>query len=180
MGRERKLESVPYADAINHMILKIGEIVSWVYAILIAVILLQVILRKGFSNGLIVLEELQWHLYAIGIMMGLSYSQVNDSHVRVDILYDRYSPRTRHVIEILGLLFFVFPLLFVVIYHSLDFIHDSYRIMESSVMSSGLPYRYLIKSIIPISLSLLGIACLTRLYSEIVLLIQGAHPRGTK
>jgi TRAP-type mannitol/chloroaromatic compound transport system permease small subunit len=178
MGRERKLESVPFADDINHLILKVGEILSWVYALLIVVILMQVILRKGFSNGLIVLEELQWHLYAIGVMMGLSYSQVNDSHVRVDLFYDRYSPRVRHVIEILGMLFFVFPMLFVVIYHSMDFVKDSFRIMESSVMSSGLPYRYLIKSIIPISLTLLGVACLTRLYSEIVLLIQGNRSHG--
>lgn len=178
MGRERKLESVPYADDINHLILKIGEILSWVYAALIAVILLQVVLRKGFSNGLTALEELQWHLYAIGVMMGLSYSQVHDSHVRVDLFYDRYSPRVRHIIEIVGMLVFVFPLIFVVTYHSLDFVQDSFRTMESSAMASGIPYRYLIKSVIPISMALLGLACLTRLYSEIVLLIQGDRSHG--
>lgn len=180
MGRERPLESIPYSDWLNRIITKTGEVMSWVYALLIAVILLQVVLRKGFSSGLIVLEELQWHLYAIGVMFGISYSQALDSHVRVDLFYDRFAPRVRHVIEIIGLLFFVFPMIWIVFYHSLDFVNESFRNLESSAAPAGLPFRFIIKSVIPISFFLLALACLSRLIREFYLLFTGGLIDGNK
>lgn len=178
MGRERQLESIPYSDWVNSWIKRIGETISWVYAFLIAIIIMQVVLRKGFSSGLIVLEELQWYLYAIGVMFGVSYSQALDSHVRVDLFYDRYPPKVRHIIEILGLIFFVFPMLWVIFYHSLGFVYESYRTMESSVAPAGLPYRFLIKSVIPASFLMLALACSSRLFRECYLLINGGQSNG--
>lgn len=179
MGRERQLESIPYSDWMNLWIKKTGEALSWVYALPIAVILLQVILRKGFSSGLIVLEELQWYLYAIGVMFGVSYSQALDSHVRVDLFYDRYSHKVRHIIEIIGLLLFVFPMIWIVFYHSIDFVLESIRTMERSVAPAGLPYRFLIKSVIPLSFFMLAMACISRLIREVYLLTHGGSSNGS-
>nr|WP_232849030.1 TRAP transporter small permease subunit [Amphritea pacifica] len=161
------------ADSIDRAIQKIGHMIAWVYVILVLVIITQVILRKGFSNGLIVLEELEWHLYALGVMFGLSYAQTTNSHIRVDLFYSSFRSKTKYIIEILGILLLVLPFISVIFIHSLDFVADSYRIDEHSESPSGLPYRWLVKSAMPASMLLLGIAVVSRLYRDTVLLFKG-------
>lgn len=85
--------SVPFADSIDNMVKMIGRTLAWSYFFLVLVILLQVILRKVFDNGQIALEELQWHLYAVGVLFGLSYAEVYGANVRVDIFYHRFPAR---------------------------------------------------------------------------------------
>ncbi|MDO6565093.1 TRAP transporter small permease subunit [Amphritea sp. 1_MG-2023] len=137
------------------------------------VIIAQVILRKGFSSGLIIFEELEWHLYAVGVMFGLSYAQTTNAHIRVDLFYSSFRASTKYVIEILGILLLILPFISVIFIHSLDFVADSYRINEHSESPSGLPYRWLVKSVIPASMLLLGLSVLSRLYRDTVLLFKG-------
>jgi TRAP-type mannitol/chloroaromatic compound transport system permease small subunit len=167
------LPSVPLADKIDRFIQRIGMSVAWCYVLLVLVIILQVVLRKGFSSGLIIFEELQWHLYAVGVMFGLSYAQTTNSHIRVDLFYTHFRARTKHIIEIIGILTLVLPFIAIVFMHSIDFFMDSYRINESSDSPSGLPFRWIIKGVIPVSFALLGLAVLSRLYRDTVLLLRG-------
>jgi TRAP-type mannitol/chloroaromatic compound transport system permease small subunit len=167
------LPSVPLADKIDRFIQRVGMSVAWCYVLLIFVIILQVVLRKGFSSGLIIFEELQWHLYAMGVMFGLSYAQTTNSHIRVDLFYAHFRARTKHIIEILSILLLVMPFIVIVFAHSIEFFYDSYRIDEGSQSPSGLPHRWIIKGVIPLSFALLGLAMLSRLYRDTVLLIRG-------
>ncbi len=162
------------SDRIDDVIRKIGHVISWVYVLLVLAIVTQVVLRKGFSSGLIIIEELQWHLYAIGVLFGLSYAQINNSHVRVDIFYSGYREKTKYIVAIAGIVFLVFPFIAVIFIHSLDFVANSFRVNESSSSPSGLPWRWLIKSMIPISFALLGLAVLSRLIRVSTLLYKGA------
>ncbi|MCX4026903.1 TRAP transporter small permease subunit [Endozoicomonas sp. SM1973] len=171
MRQEENLPAPPGVNVVYYWVKKTGEVISWSYAVLMAVIILQVVLRKGFSNGLIILEELQWHLYAIGFMFGMAYSQVLNSHVRVDLFYSHFSTKTQHIIEIIGLLILVIPFVSIIFIHSLDFVADSWRINERSAAPAGLPYRWLIKSIIPIAFVLLAITVIARIYHEVYMLV---------
>ena len=154
------------STALDATVDRVGKAVSWIYAILIVVIILQVVLRYGFSNGLVVLEELQWHCYAIGLMFGLAYGSTHNAHIRVDILHMMFNPRVKNVIEILGILFLLMPFIYVVIYHSFDFVSESYRINEHSNAPSGLPFRWAIKAVIPVSFTLLLLSAIARLLRE--------------
>lgn len=164
---------VAFPDLIDNFLRFIGHAVCGVNAILVIVIIAQVVLRYGFSSGFVFLEELQWHLYAVGVMMGLSYAHVNDTHIRVDIIHMRLSDRTKRIIEIIGILLFVLPFIWVVFYHSLDFVYDAWRTSERSNAPLGLPYRWAIKAVIPAAFGLLGIATLSRLMRDTYLLIKG-------
>jgi len=148
-----------------------ARIFCWCYALLIAAILINVILRYGFSNGLIVFEEIQWHLYALGMMFGLSYAEITNSQVRVDIVADKLKRRTVRKWEIFGALVFVLPFIFVVVFNSIDYVADSFRVNESSNSPLGLPYRWAIKAVIPISFCMLAIAVISRLLHNIDALI---------
>lgn len=161
---------VPISDGIDKFIVKISQGIAGVYVALVLVIVTQVALRKGFSSGLVALEELQWHLYAVGVMFGLSYAQVCNAHVRVDLFYSGFRITSRRIIEIIGTLVLVLPFIGVIFIHSLDFVYESWRVGERSDSPSGLPWRWAIKSVIPLSMALLGLAVLSRLNREIVLL----------
>jgi len=175
MSHQVSPKKMPLADGIDSFIQKIGHTIVWVYLLLIITIILQVVLRKGFSSGLIVLEELQWHLYACGVMFGLSYAQTTNSHIRVDILYGRFSATTKSVIDILGILLLMLPFVAVIFIHSLDFVYDAWRIGESSESPSGLSYRWLVKAIIPLSMGLLALSMFSKLIREINFLYRGAQ-----
>lgn len=173
MSNSSHSRPVPVADQLDGFILKFSHLVAWCYAALILTIITQVVLRKGFSNGLIALEELQWHLYAVGVMFGVSYAQINNAHVRVDLFHSGFSLRTKRIIEITGTLTLILPFIGVVFLHSLDFVADSWRINESSDSPSGLPWRWVIKSVIPFSFALLALAVISRLIRDSVQLARG-------
>ena len=98
-----------FSDFIDKLSLKIGGMVSYIWVVLLGVIVTNVILRYAFSEGRIELEELQWHLYSIGFLFGLSFALTTDSHIRVDILHEKFSPELRAWIELYGILLFLLP-----------------------------------------------------------------------
>jgi TRAP-type mannitol/chloroaromatic compound transport system permease small subunit len=148
------------------LIRRVGGCFAVCNVVLIGAIILQVALRRGLGGGFVVLEELQWHLYAGAMMFGISYAQTRDIHVRVDVLARRFSKRTRSAIEIGGILFLIMPFVLIVFLQSLDFVYDSWRVGERSDSPVGLPARWVIKSVIPASFGLLFLALFSRLLRE--------------
>lgn len=163
---------IKVADIFEAIIKKTAAVCCWSSALLILVILCNVILRYGFKNGMIVFEEIQWHLYAIGIMFGLSYAEITNSQVRVDVVASRLHPKTQVKWEIFGSIFFVFPMIYVIVFNSWDYVANSYNLGESSSSPLGLPFRWLIKSAIPASFILLGLAVISRLIRNVLFLMQ--------
>lgn len=165
-----------FCDALDGFIKSIGHVVMWCNGILIFVIILQVILRYGFSHGLVALEELQWHLYALGIMIGASYAQVMDSHIRVDIIHARLSQTWKYRWDLFGIVVLLLPFLLIIFYQSLDFVHEAWRVNERSDAPMGLPWRWAVKSVIPISFGLLTIATVSkavRIFTTLKVLRRG-------
>lgn len=143
--------------------------------VLLVTIIVQVVLRYFVSGGhQIILGELEWHLYAAALMFGLSYSQVHNSHVRVDALSRRFSPRARSVVEILGIVFLMYPFLGIMIAQGIDYVQASWRVNEHSASPVGLPWRWLIKSVIPAAFIMLFLALTARLLREVARL--AGHP----
>ncbi|ELC0656897.1 TRAP transporter small permease subunit [Vibrio fluvialis] len=166
--------AVPLYLHIERGVSSVSKVFAWANLLLVGIIILQVVLRKVFSNGQVTLEELQWHLYATAVMFGTAYAQITNLHVRVDLFYHKFSTRKKAIIDILGTLFLAMPFVVVVILHSYDFAYESWRMNESSSSPSGLPYRWLIKSVIPLSFSLLLMAMLAGVLRNFDTLIKGA------
>ena len=77
------------ADAIDALSIRIGTAAAWLYPVLVFVLIVNVLLRYGFSRGFIELEELQWHLFAAAFLLGFAYTYAVDEHVRVDLIIQR-------------------------------------------------------------------------------------------
>lgn len=166
--------------ALDAFVRRIGEAVSWVWVLLLAVIILNVVMRYVFGEGRIELEELQWHLFSTGFLICLSYCFEADDHVRVDILHDRMNVRTQAWVEFVGILFFLLPFVAIVLIYSPQFIHYSFSIGEVSDAPGGLAFRWIIKSVLFVSFVLLTIAGLSRLTRVGALLFGVPRPIATE
>lgn len=149
--------------ALDAVVNFIGRTISWLWVILIAIILVNVILRYVFNEGLIIFEELQWHVYAIGFMIGLSFAVVGDRHVRVDVVAERLTVRQRAWIELFGLLLFLLPFSVLVTVEAVPFVMRAWDLNEVSVAPGGLSHRWALKSVIIIAFALIAIAAFSRL-----------------
>lgn len=142
---------------------QVGRWTAGIWLVLLGVIVVNVMMRYIFSEGRIEMEELQWHLYSIGFLLGLSYAYQADAHIRVDVLHERMQPRTQAWIELYGILLFLLPFVTLVLIYSIPFVASSFALNEISPSPGGLPLRWLIKAFLPIGFTLLLLAVVSRL-----------------
>ncbi len=128
-------------------------------AILVLVLSLLVaydaLMRYLFSEGSIALQELEWHLFDILFLLGLSYALKHDKHVRVDIFFERYSLDTRAIVQILSMLLLVIPFALLMIVDAYDMTVQSYVQHEVSADPGGLGSRWIIKAVLVLGFVLL-------------------------
>jgi len=149
--------------ALDALVRRTGDALSWVWIALLAVIVLNVLLRYAFGEGRIEFEEVQWHLYSIGFLAGLSYCVESDDHVRVDFIRRNMSARLQAWVELYGILLLLLPFVFLVTYYAVPFIGHSFALAEVSAAPGGLPLRWLVKSALLAGFLLLAAAAVSRL-----------------
>jgi TRAP-type mannitol/chloroaromatic compound transport system permease small subunit len=133
----------------------LGRLMAVVFLLMTLNVFYDVVMRYFFRNSSVAMQELEWHLFAVIILFGVSVALLEEGHVRVDFLYDRFSVRKKAVINIIGTVFFLLPLALLVFFTSFGFVMDSFRIHEISENPGGLHYRYIIKGMIPLAFALL-------------------------
>ena len=145
------------AGGIEAAIDALGRAVSW---LTLAVVLLTfgvVVLRYAFDLGSIALQDLVLWLHGAVFLLGASYALRHDAHVRVDILYQRWSPRGRAIADLVGTLAFLLPFCVLLVWVSADYVGRSWAIREGSKDAGGLPGLFLVKTLIPACGVLLGL-----------------------
>ncbi len=133
-------------------------------------ILYQAINRYLFNDSSIMIGELQWHLFDIIFLLGLSYTLQSDKHVRVDIFYAHFSPKTKAIINIVSQLFLILPFVAIILYSGYTLVEMSYLQGEISSDPGGLTHRYLIKAMILVGFVLLGLQSLAEVYKNIMII----------
>ncbi len=142
---------------------RIGSAVSWLTALLMIIICIDVIMRYLFSSTKTWVIELEWHIFSIIFLIGAAYTLLHDKHVRVDLFYEKYSERDKSITDIAGVLLFLVPWASVVIYYGVEYAMNSFSFKESSSQPNGLPARYIIKSFIALGFGLLVLQGLSEL-----------------
>lgn len=170
------LPHTAFSRAIDRTLRAIGEAASWLWLVLVLVIVAQVALRYLFGRGSILLEELQWHIYGVAFLLALSFCLSVDRHVRIDALAERFSLRTRSLIEAVGIVLFLLPFCAAVILEGGLLAHKAWQLGEVSAAPGGLPYRWAIKAAVPLGFVLLTIAALARLSRCTALLFGFPRP----
>ena len=118
------------------------------------------------SNGLL---EIQWYLFAAVFLLCSPYTLQKNEHVRIDVLSGKLSPRGLAVIDIIGTIFFLLPMVVTVLWLSLPLVAESYKINEHSANAGGL-LRWSVKILLPISFMLLALQGVSELIKRIAFL----------
>ncbi len=168
---------IPIVSSLNKFVKRVVETIAWLNVVVILLILVTVTLRYGFHRNqlllewpLVPMEELQWHFYSVPFMFGLAYVIATDSNIRIDLLRLHMSKKLKHIFEILGILLLLMPCVIILLDFSIDYTLYAISHHESSQSTMGLPHRWIVKSVIPMSMALIFIASLSRLIQEIILL----------
>ena len=139
---------------IERFVDRVGRAVSWLALVIVVLMSVNVVLRYLFSIGSVWAQELEWHLLVPLILFGSSYALRHGEHVRVDIVYGRFSSRTKVAVDLVSsMLVIAVSALF--IWFSLHYVQQAYVIDEGSPDPGGLPHRYLLKALLPVGFALL-------------------------
>lgn len=163
---------------LDKLVYAIGTVVSWLSVALIVVIIVQVIMRYGFGKGSVILEEFQWHFYGIILIIAISYTLVENKHIRLDVLHCRFSPRTKAIVDFLGILLLLLPMVWVLFDNSLNLLSDSWRVNERSDAPLGLCCRWAFKGFLTLGMGLFGLAAISRLLQMARLIKRGDPQPG--
>jgi TRAP-type mannitol/chloroaromatic compound transport system permease small subunit len=118
------------------------------------------------SNGLL---EIQWYLFAAVFLLCSPYTLQKNEHVRIDVLSGKLSPRGLAVIDIIGTIFFLLPMVVTVLWLSLPLVAESYKIQEMSANAGGL-IRWPVKILLPIGFTLLALQGISELIKRFAFL----------
>lgn len=141
-------------DEIND---RVGKGVSWLSFSLVILVVFDVLMRYVFKRSFVAVQEAEWHIFALFFLIGGGYTLLKDSHVRVDIFYQRMSARVQAWINLIGVLFFLLPGCYLVMKTSSKFAWTSWLVREASADPGGLPARYLLKGVVALAFLLIAI-----------------------
>jgi TRAP-type mannitol/chloroaromatic compound transport system permease small subunit len=126
--------------------------------LLTGVIMYDVIGRRFFNTGSFIVTDLEWHLHGAIAILAFGYAYIRDAHVRIDIFAHRMSRGLKLRLEFWAILLFVIPFMSLLMWFGFDFAQRAFLRGEGPVGGMGLPNRWIIKSVIPLSglLTILG------------------------
>ncbi|WP_413206367.1 TRAP transporter small permease subunit [Rhodospirillum sp. A1_3_36] len=165
---------------------KVGKVFAWATVPLMLVIIYDVFTRNVLSSlvhsGVISdstassltimtstkLQELEWHLHGVLLLMTFGLAYMKDAHVRIELVRDKLRTRTRLWIELFGILLFLIPYCWIIMWFGWDFAMRSFDSGEVSSALTGLPHRWIIKSFVGLGFFMLFIAALSQLLRSFV------------
>lgn len=144
-------------DPINEWI---GRTAALLALVLAGIVFTIVALRYGFHTSNQWLSESVIYAHGLLFMLGMGYTLRHDDHVRVDVLSRHFSPRATAWRELFGTIFLLFPVSLFLLVMSFNYVAASWAIHEGSMEPGGIPYLYLLKTLLilmPILLMIQGL-----------------------
>lgn len=144
--------------AINRISEFLGRVAAVLFLLLLLNVFFDVIMRYLFNDVSIGMQELEWHLYATIFLLGVPYTLLKDGHVRVDVIYERLGETRQAWIDLAGSLVLLLPFVLLVAWYGVGFTMESFELGERSGDPGGLPYRWIIKGMIPFAFFTMAIS----------------------
>lgn len=164
---------VRWIDWLNE---KLGLLIAWLTTLLVLVVCYDVFSRYLLKKSIVAVQELEWHLFAMIFLLGAAYTLKHDKHVRVDVIFNRLSPKKQAWVNLVGSLFFLIPFCLLVMWASMSFVSHSFAIREVSPDPGGLPARYLLKAAIPVGFFFLLLQGISQFFSSLLAILDTSAP----
>jgi TRAP-type mannitol/chloroaromatic compound transport system permease small subunit len=125
-----------------------GRSVSWLTLLMVIITFIVVVLRYAFDIGWIALQESVTYLHAMVFLIGASWAMQQEAHVRVDIFYSRMSEKHKALVDLVGSILMLLPVMLFITWVSWEYVIDSWDVLEGSREAGGLPAVFLLKTLI--------------------------------
>jgi TRAP-type mannitol/chloroaromatic compound transport system permease small subunit len=164
-GLQKTLKQI--ADVIESFNEWVGRVFSWLATFMVLTTIFIVLSKAFFSKAAffqpyaIFVDELVKYLFSTMFMLGIAYTLKNDNHIRVDIFYQKMSEKGKATVNLLGTVFFLFPVCILIFYYSFDWVVDSWMNLEKANNPGGIDFIYGLKTLIlimPVLVFVQGIA----------------------
>jgi TRAP-type mannitol/chloroaromatic compound transport system permease small subunit len=155
----------------------LGRWVAWLVLAAVLISAINAAVRKLFNTSSNAYLEIQWYLFAAVFLLAAGYTLMRQEHVKIDVISGRFSKRTQIWIDIVGLAFFVLPLVYTVVHLSVPLVVRAYEMKEYSQNAGGL-IRWPVFAMLPLGFLLLGLQAVSELIKRIAFL-RGLIPDPT-
>ena len=159
-------------DSINHLV---GIAVAWLTVLMVINVFVVVVLRYVFSIGFVWLQELYVWSHAAVFLLGAGYTLLHEGHVRIDVIYRKSSVSYKSIVNILGIIIFAIPLLYLIFGKSWPLISRSWENLERSAEAGGMPGVFILKSLIAVFAILFGLQFFSLLMKSLNDLLWGSN-----
>ena len=165
-----KFESI--CNIINYINRIAGYICSILVVLMTLNVFLVVILRYLFGISFIWMQETYVWMHAFIFMLGAGFTYLNDDHVRIDIIYRSSSQIYKTIVDLVGIIFFIFPLLYIIWIFSYPFVYKSWQMNEISREAGGLSMLYLLKFAILLFVILLFLQAISKIINYLLYIFR--------
>tara|TARA_B100000929_G_scaffold43813_1_gene31213 strand:+ start:451 stop:951 length:501 start_codon:yes stop_codon:yes gene_type:complete len=148
----------------------ISKLLVYILLSMIVLVILTIFLRYFFSIGSISIQELIMYFHASIFMLGISYTYKENSHVKIDIFYNKLSEKNKTILSLIGVILLIIPFAIFIIFISFDMVSSSWSIFEGSSEAGGLDLVFILKSLIPLSGFLILLQALSELFKNLQIL----------
>ena len=152
----------------------IGRAMMWFLLATTLISASNAIIRKVFNISSNAFLEIQWYLFAAVFMLGSGYAFLKNAHVRIDFISSKFSARGRNIVDVIGILVFVFPLCYLMVKLSWPVFENAWVSGEMSSNAGGL-IRWPVYGVIPLGFTILAVQALSELIKRLAFL-TGAGP----
>tara|TARA_B100001996_G_scaffold112598_1_gene85257 strand:- start:679 stop:1179 length:501 start_codon:yes stop_codon:yes gene_type:complete len=159
-----------FQSLIDQIIDIVSIFLIYILLLMIGLIILTIFLRYFFSIGSIAIQELIMYFHASIFMLGISYTYKENSHVKIDIFYNKLSKKNKIILSLIGDVLLIIPVAVFIILISFDMVSSSWNILEGSSEAGGLNLVFILKSLIPLSGFLILLQALSVLFKNLKVL----------
>jgi TRAP-type mannitol/chloroaromatic compound transport system permease small subunit len=146
-----------------------GRAVLWLVGAATLISAINALVRYGLGRSSNAWLEIQWYLFGAIILLAAGYTLKHNGHVRIDVLYGRFSARTQAWIDLLGALLFLLPLCGLMVWLAWPGFVDSFQSGETSPDAGGL-IRWPVRLLIPLGFALLALQGVAEVIKRIAFL----------
>jgi TRAP-type mannitol/chloroaromatic compound transport system permease small subunit len=148
---------------------RLGKMIYWLVLVAVVISAANAIIRKTLNTSSNAFLEIQWYLFSAVFMLGAGYVFMKNAHVRIDFLANRFSPKVRNIIDIVGMLLVLGPLCVVFIDLSWPLFHRAWVSGEMSQNAGGL-IRWPAYLLMPLGFALLLLQAVSELIKRFAFL----------
>ena len=163
-------------DGLNE---RVGRSIYWLILIAVLVSAINAVIRKAFDMSSNAFLEMQWYMFSAIFLLGAGYTLLRQEHIRIDVIYGKFSRRTQVWIDIFGTVVFLLPMCLMFIYLSWPFFLHSIQGGETSANAGGL-ILWPVKALMPLGFLLLLCQGASELIKRIAFQAGLGHDPGEK